>query len=161
MSAETIEEAAAHNAALVARDGPRLRSDYSTWVLARDRTNGMILLGGLGGFGNGVMWVLDENVVHRSDYSGAIGFADAPEEDWRTSPALGGGRDNVRPWEPATKTAETIKVEVIVRENGEVAEYFQVNYDRGQRYEIRLETPDGIDRRDTHIAGKPVGEVKA
>lgn len=44
------------NVLKVMKDGPRLRSDYNTWIVARDPEAGLIKLGGLGGMGVGEMW---------------------------------------------------------------------------------------------------------
>ena len=85
MSADEIEAAEKNNARVLADGGPRLSSAYSKWVVARDRTAKKVLLGGLGGFGIGRMW------INESESDDWIGHADAPEEDWATSQQLGGG----------------------------------------------------------------------
>jgi|SRR5580704_12472670 hypothetical protein len=80
-----IAEAEEHNLELLFKDGPRLRFDYETWVVARDREAGMVVLGGLGGLGVGTMWAADER------YQDAVGYDDAPEEEFASSQRLGGG----------------------------------------------------------------------
>lgn len=54
--------------------GPRLSTRYSTWVVARDRSKGMVLVGGLGGLGVGEMWFREE--ARHSEYEG---YGEAPE----------------------------------------------------------------------------------
>lgn len=54
--------------------GPGLRITTRHWVLARDRTKGKSLLGGLGGMGVGQMW-FDDNDSIRADPT----YADAPD----------------------------------------------------------------------------------
>lgn len=56
------------------QDGPRMRRDYSQFVVARNRASGGVLLGGLGALGVGQMWFND-----RGQYDELPGFADAPE----------------------------------------------------------------------------------
>lgn len=55
----------------------------NVYVVARDRTQGMVLLGGLGILDSNRMMWLNESPHHR-DYPG---YEDAPEEKW-----TGGGR---------------------------------------------------------------------
>lgn len=43
------------NFAKVLANGPRLRYDYETWIIAR--ADGWVIVGGLGSFGLGTMWV--------------------------------------------------------------------------------------------------------
>ncbi len=51
------DEAIAENIAKARDDGPRIRGDYNTSILARGE--GAVLIGGLGGFGVGRMWAAD------------------------------------------------------------------------------------------------------
>lgn len=53
--------------------GPRLSRRYNIFVVGRDRSQQMALLGGLGSMGVGRMWFYE---VGREDYPG---FNDAPE----------------------------------------------------------------------------------
>ena len=55
---------AEQNVLKVLRDGPRLRSDYNTWIVARRQ--GRVLVGGLGSLGVGQMW-LDEGPQHKGE----------------------------------------------------------------------------------------------
>lgn len=68
------EEAAAQNISKFMADGPRLRSDYNTWIVARDRSRGYVLVGGLGCMGMGEMWCRDE-----PRYASYPGYAAAEE----------------------------------------------------------------------------------
>jgi hypothetical protein len=72
----TIREAIDHNRAVLADGGPRLTAAYQTYVAARDRARGQVLVGGLGAMGVGRMWV-DE----RPEHARLPGYADAPEAD--------------------------------------------------------------------------------
>jgi hypothetical protein len=51
---DEIEVRARHNASDFWEHGPRLSADRRTWIVARG--DGMVLRGGLGGFGIGRMW---------------------------------------------------------------------------------------------------------
>lgn len=73
---EIVERAIANNIETVMREGPGLRYSQQTVVLARDRVNGLVLLGGLGGMGVGRMWFMDG-----PQYVDYLGYADAPELD--------------------------------------------------------------------------------
>lgn len=50
---ETIQD---RNDEIIAERGPGLYFDLGTYAAAKDTGLGMVLLGGLGGFGNGRMW---------------------------------------------------------------------------------------------------------
>ena len=81
-SRENVSMALARNVERVSRDGPGLRYSMEVVVLARDRSAGKVLLGGLGGMGVGTMWFDDDG--HRSRL---VGYEDAPEQ---TCPLSGG-----------------------------------------------------------------------
>lgn len=51
----------------------RLSYDKQTWIVARDRANKKVLIGGLGCIGVGQMWIDEDG------YQEAPGFNDAPE----------------------------------------------------------------------------------
>lgn len=55
--------------------GPGLSYGYTQYVIARDRANALVLLGGLGGVGAGTMWFAEE-----PHHSRLEGYEDAPEE---------------------------------------------------------------------------------
>lgn len=85
LHAEKVSAALERNVQRVLKDGPGLRYSTEVVVLARDRTAGKVLLGGLGGMGVGEMW-RDERDFPRytgdemRDYSRYCGYEDAPEE---------------------------------------------------------------------------------
>lgn len=54
---------------------PRLSYSRSTWIEARDRKQKLVLVGGLGSFGVGTMWVEEEERHKRY-----AGYEDAPEK---------------------------------------------------------------------------------
>lgn len=56
-------------------DGPRLRTDYNQWIIAKDTKSHRVKVGGLGSFGIGEMWI-DERECHK-EYPG---YDDAPEQ---------------------------------------------------------------------------------
>ena len=62
----TVDELQAENFAKFMEDGPRLRSDYNVWIVAKK--DGRVLLGGLGSIGVGQMWVDEEQ--HHKEYPG-------------------------------------------------------------------------------------------
>lgn len=53
---QTVAEAEANNRELLMRDGPRLRTGYSLWIVAVDPIAEAVCVGGLGGFGAGQDW---------------------------------------------------------------------------------------------------------
>lgn len=57
-------------------DGPRLRSDYNQWIIAKNTKAHRVKVGGLGCFGIGEMWI-DEREGHK----GYPGYSDAPEQE--------------------------------------------------------------------------------
>ncbi len=62
------------NLADVLENGPRLNYTKRSFVVARDRHLGRMLLGGLGAMGVGQMW-FDDDGSHKDDPT----YADAPE----------------------------------------------------------------------------------
>lgn len=72
----TIEQLQAENIAKFMQDGPRLRVDYHTFIVAKDTKNRRLLIGGLGCLGVGEMWseAWDED-------KNKPGFDEAPEMD--------------------------------------------------------------------------------
>jgi len=62
-----------HNMALMMRDGPRLRTNYHQWIIARDREVGKVVIGGIGAMGIGAVWSSEEGNEHY------LGFHEAPE----------------------------------------------------------------------------------
>lgn len=73
---DEIEQLQADNIATFMAQGPGLRASYSTWVVARDRTRGRVMLGGLGGMGVGQMWS-----VASDRHESLPGWDDAPDRD--------------------------------------------------------------------------------
>src|SRR5271154_1836715 len=71
---DKIEEAKQNNLDVFMEQGPKLSYRYKTWVVARDRTDGWVLLGGLGGMGVGEMW--SKETERDQDRPG---YAEAPE----------------------------------------------------------------------------------
>lgn len=69
----TPKEIQRDNFAHFMKRGPALSSAYGTYVVARDPSQGKLLLGGLGAMGCGQMWV-NEQESHK-DYSG---YKEAP-----------------------------------------------------------------------------------
>jgi hypothetical protein len=67
-----------HNVRVAMEEGPGLSSLYRTWVEARDRAAGLVLVGGLGCLGVGQMWVPEH-----PNYAKLPGFVDAPEREAR------------------------------------------------------------------------------
>lgn len=63
------------NVAKVMADGPRARYDMNIWVVARDRVDGWVKLGGLGAMGVGEMWEPDGPEMLRY-----AGYEEAPEQ---------------------------------------------------------------------------------
>lgn len=76
----TIEDLKRHNYEVFMEQGPRLSTRYRTWVEARDRSRGMVLVGGLGGLGVGYMWFKEE--PHHSEYEG---YKEATEVEYNGS----------------------------------------------------------------------------
>ena len=70
---ENVNALREQNVLKVLRDGPRLRTDYNTWIVARDPDAGLIKLGGLGGMGVGEMWFTETE-----DHKLRAGYDDAP-----------------------------------------------------------------------------------
>jgi len=56
----------------------RLTYNKTTWIVARDRKKGKVLLGGLGAMGVGQMWAIREENCYHND----PGFEDAPEQKY-------------------------------------------------------------------------------
>lgn len=75
MTDEPIEQQLDKNMAEFMKHGPGLRITTRVWVAGRDRTNGYVLLSGLGGMGVGTMWFKDDD-TSRNEYSG---YDDAPD----------------------------------------------------------------------------------
>lgn len=74
---KTIKDLQAENMANFMENGPRLSLSYNTWIVARDRKNGWVLVGGLGGLGVGQMWFKeDERDKNRPGYN------EAPEQEY-------------------------------------------------------------------------------
>ena len=71
---KTPEEVQSDNLKHFMEHGPGLSYAYGTFVVARDKERGKVLIGGLGGMGVGQMWV-DETPAHK-DYPG---YEDAEE----------------------------------------------------------------------------------
>ena len=71
---KSISDLQAENFQMFLKDGPRLRYDYNTFIIARDDEARMVLIGGLGGAGVGQMWFGLED--RHKDYPG---FEDAPQ----------------------------------------------------------------------------------
>jgi hypothetical protein len=71
---DEVEKAKQNNLDVFLEQGPRLSYRYKTWVVARDRKDGWVLLGGLGGLGVGEMW--SKEVEDHKNYPG---YEDAPE----------------------------------------------------------------------------------
>lgn len=53
---KAVEELQAENIGNFIENGPRLSLSYNTWIVARDRDRGYVLVGGLGCMGVGQMW---------------------------------------------------------------------------------------------------------
>jgi hypothetical protein len=83
MNKKTTEQVQAGNLRAFMEDGPRLSRRYGMFVVARDRQQGMVLLGGLGAVGVGQMWRPDDG--SDKDYPG---YDDAPEQTCREQSAL-------------------------------------------------------------------------
>lgn len=60
------------------QDGPRARTDYNVFVVARDRTARRVLIGGLGSLGVGQMWFPEQE-----QYVSYPGFENAPDQIFR------------------------------------------------------------------------------
>ena len=73
MKHKSINVLAEQNVMRALRNGPRATTAYNMWVIARDRKNGWVLMGGCGCLGVGEMWYKDE------DYSEYPGYKKAPE----------------------------------------------------------------------------------
>lgn len=69
-----IDELKNENIKDVLENGPGLKYSRNTWIEARDRYQGYVLVGGLGAMGVGQMW-FKEDEGHKS-YEG---YEDAPE----------------------------------------------------------------------------------
>lgn len=65
---KTVSELKIENLKALMKEGPGLRYSTNVWIVARDLKNKMILLGGLGAFGIGEMWVSEE--LKHKDYPG-------------------------------------------------------------------------------------------
>lgn len=72
-SQSEIDQSQADNLAEFMEHGPGLRLSTRTWVLARDPEKKQVQLGGLGAFGVGRMWFLDDPSM-----SLKLGYDDAP-----------------------------------------------------------------------------------
>jgi hypothetical protein len=70
----TVEECRKNNFDVFMEQGPSLSYLYKVWVEARDRKDGWVLLGGLGGIGVGQMWSKEAE-----DHKNYPGYEDAPE----------------------------------------------------------------------------------
>lgn len=70
----TIEECKQNNLDVFMEQGPKLSYRYKTWIVARDRKDGWVLLGGLGGMGVGEMWSKETEFDKNKP-----GYEDAPE----------------------------------------------------------------------------------
>jgi hypothetical protein len=73
---DSIEECKKNNLDVFMERGPRLSYRYKVWIEARDRKDGWVLLGGLGGMGVGQMWTKETE-----DHKKYPGYEDAPEQD--------------------------------------------------------------------------------
>jgi hypothetical protein len=73
---KTANEKAKNNTKIFMERGPGLYRDMSLWVVARDRKQKMVLLGGLGACGVGEMWFEDNG-----DYAQDPEYEAAPELD--------------------------------------------------------------------------------
>ncbi len=74
----TVEGAVENNFKVFMERGPGLSSLYRSYVDARDRARGVVLLGGLGGCGVGKMWFRDDG-----GFSNHVGYVDAEEVPYR------------------------------------------------------------------------------
>ena len=74
MKKKTIRELEEENAKVLVNGGPRLSWRYQVWIIARDRMNKRVLIGGLGSMGIGEMWFNEES-RHRA----YIGYDEAPD----------------------------------------------------------------------------------
>jgi len=63
------------NTKIFMENGPGLRYDYNTWIVAKDSAHNKVLIGGLGGMGCGQMWAETEQ-RHKDN----LEYAVAPEE---------------------------------------------------------------------------------
>jgi hypothetical protein len=66
---------------MVQRDGPRLRWDYRTWIVATDPEHQMVKIGGLGSMGIGQMWVRDYPECAEDETYASAPMETCPEEE--------------------------------------------------------------------------------
>lgn len=69
---EEAEKVQAQNDEIIAERGPGLYYDIKSYILVKDTSRGMVMLGGLGGLGRGRMWrVTSESDKESSSYDEA------------------------------------------------------------------------------------------
>ena len=78
---KSINEMQEENILKVIKDGPRLRYDYSTWIVARDPKKKRVCIGGLGCMSVGQMWCDEE-----PEHTRYAGYKKAPIIDAPDSP---------------------------------------------------------------------------